>query len=78
MNPVSTPDPSTVRISRMLILDGTDDGDAIKRWTDYQNKAALEGITVKLAFVEGAQHVSHSTANEHKKSEEFARFLFGY
>jgi hypothetical protein len=77
-NPTGTPDPSAIRISSMLILDGTDDGDAIKRWTDYQNKAALEGITVKLAYVEGAQHVSHSTATEHQKSEEFARFLFGY
>jgi hypothetical protein len=76
-NPTDTPDPATVHISKLLVLDGTDDGDAAKRWPDYQNRAAQEGMTVKLALVDGAIHVSHSTANEHEKTEQIARFLFG-
>jgi len=77
-NPTATPDPATVHISQMLVLDGTDDGaNAVERWANYQNKAAEQGIMVKLALIDGAQHMSHSTRTEHTKTEQVARFLFG-
>jgi len=76
-NPTLIPDPSAVRICKLLILDGTDDSDAVKEWIDYQNKAAQEGITVNLALVNGAQHIFKSTASEREKTRQLARFLFG-
>jgi len=76
-NPSAVPDPSAVRISKLMILDGTDDGDAVVRWTRYQNEAAQAGIEVNLALINGAQHIAKSTGSEREKTTQLARFLFG-
>jgi hypothetical protein len=76
-NPSATPDPSTVRISKLMILDGTDDGDSVVRWTRYQNQAALAGMAINLALINGAQHIAKSSGSEREKTTQLARFLFG-
>jgi hypothetical protein len=69
--------PSNLGISRMLIIDGTDDGVATNSLTKSADEAALSGISVNLSLVPGAAHVFRSTASERESDRQLARFISG-
>ena len=73
----SVPPPlSGNQLAAMLFVVGHDEGDTVvKRWTDYQDKAAQEGICVSLDFERGANHISRSIATERDRAEHMAQFL---
>lgn len=74
-NPVSTPDLQNTHLSKMFIASGIDDGNAVQRLTRYQDEAARAGVTVKLIFQDGVQHITRSIATERERTRQFARFL---
>jgi hypothetical protein len=74
-NPAGLPDLSNARLSKMFIIGGRDDGNAVKQLTQYQDEAARVGVPVKLILQIGAQHVARSIATERGREQQFARFL---
>jgi hypothetical protein len=74
-NPVAKPDLSSAHLSRMFIVGGIDDGNAVEWLTKYQDEAARDGIPVKLILQDGVQHITRSIATERERTRQFARFL---
>jgi len=64
------------RLGAMLFIVGEEDAIAgLKRWTEYQDRAAQLGIWVSLDFESGAKHISRSIATERDRAEHLAQFL---
>jgi hypothetical protein len=64
-----------VHLASLFIVAGADDGDSIKRLTQFQDRAAAEGIFVKLVFLGGAGHITRSVNSEREQLEQGAAFL---
>jgi hypothetical protein len=74
-SPVATPDVSRVRISKLLLVGGTSDGDIVKELTDYQDNAAQAGFSVTLDFLKDAAHVAKTKRAVSERLETLASFL---
>ena len=75
LSPSALPDLSTVRLSSMFIVAGASDGNSLERLTKYQDQATEAGISVKLLFLGGAQHITRSIASERDQLQQCAEYL---
>ena len=68
---------SDLKGKRLLIVDGTEDGngDAVKSLTKYQEAAIQAGVPVTIAFVKDSGHMPNSIASERARAGHFAEFL---
>lgn len=76
-SPGSLPDPSRLQNRRLLLVDGTADGDAKKRLSEFQDRAAEKGNEVTLFVQDGAGHIAASGTTEYDRAQEFWRFMAG-
>ncbi len=76
-NPVTEPDLSNARLSRMFIVRGRDEDTPVERLIKYQNEAAKTGVPIKLVIQNGVQHITRSIATERERTRQFAQFLLG-
>ncbi|MGA9780199.1 MAG: hypothetical protein WBS33_18215 [Verrucomicrobiia bacterium] len=74
-NPTGLPDPSVLRDKRILLVDGKNDGDAIRRLSEFQDRAAQEGGKITLFLQSDTGHVSASGTTTHDQARQFAGFV---
>ncbi len=74
-SPSALPDFSLLQNKRLLIVDGTADGNATQRLPEFQSRAAQDGGAVTLFFEDDSGHMAASGATERKRAMQFASFL---
>jgi hypothetical protein len=74
-SPLGLPDPSALQNTHILITDGKLDGNATKRLSEFQDRAAEKGNDVILFFQENSAHMPGSGATECNRTRLFTKFL---
>jgi hypothetical protein len=74
-SPGALPDPTMLHDKHILIVDGKADGDAMKRLSEFQDRAAEKGNDITLFLQDGAGHVNASGTTECNRAREFSRYL---
>ncbi len=82
LSPVSFPDPSQLKVSRILIDSGGNDtylkeSGGVSKLTQFQDAAALAGIPVTLSINQLASHVYRSNIAEEERVRQTLKFLAG-
>ncbi len=80
LSPVSFPDPSQLKVSRILIDSGGNDtylkeSGGVSKLTQFQDAAALAGIPVTLSINQLASHVYRSNIAEEERVRQTLEFL---
>lgn len=75
-HPTEYPDLSKARVSKILLIGGTDDSWApADKLADFQNQMVRRGISVDYFLQKGVRHVNNSIATERDQAVQLARFL---
>jgi hypothetical protein len=74
-SPSALPNPGVLQNKRLLLVDGKADGDAPKRLSEFQDRAAGEGSASRLYFQDAAGHMPASGVTERNRAKQFAKFL---
>ena len=74
-SPTELPNPAILDTKRLLIVDGMADGDAIKRLTEFQDRATEKGSDQSLFLQNDAGHIAASGTTETDRARQFAKFM---
>ena len=74
-NPTGLPDVDTLHDKRILLVDGKNDGDATRRLSEFQDRAAQEGGNITLFLQNDTGHISASRTTAHDQTRQFAKFV---
>ena len=75
LSPTVLPELSILQNKQFLLVDGKTDGDAIRRLSEFQDRAVDKGNIITLFLQNDTGHIPASGTTERNRAKQFAKFI---